>query len=217
MILDLGLIDYEDAYRIQKDLAAKRKLGEIDDSIILAEHYHVFTIGRTGRLENLLADETDLKKDGVKVIRVDRGGDITYHGPGQLVAYPIVDLGRRSRDLHRYLRDLEEVAIRFLKSYSVSAVRITGKTGVWVADKKIASIGIGATGWVTYHGMSININTNLSFFSMINPCGMKDVSVTSLAGLTGRHIDMNEAKEKALYYFNEQALGVCSEETAHCG
>ncbi len=196
MIIDLGLIDYEDAYRIQKELVARLRLGEIADSVILAEHDHVFTIGRTGRIENLLADQNELKNADAKVIRVDRGGDITYHGPGQLVVYPIIDLRRRSRDLHQYLRDLEEVAINFLKEYSINAVRISGRTGVWIGDRKIASIGVGSTGWITYHGMSININTDLGFFSMINPCGMKDVKMTSLCELIGRYVDMNEAKEK---------------------
>lgn len=214
MIIDLGLIGYEDAYRVQKEFVARRRLGEIDDSVILAEHNHVFTIGRAGRIENLLADENELKRSGAKVIRVDRGGDITYHGPGQLVVYPIIDLRRRSKDLHLYLRDLEGFAINFIKEYTVNAVRIAGKTGVWVGDRKIASIGVGSTGWIAYHGIGININTDLNFFSMINACGMKNIRMTSLSSLLGRKIDMADAKEKVIKYFNDHEFKLFAQETA---
>lgn len=218
MIIDLGLIDYEDAYRIQKELVARRRRGEINDSIILAEHNHVYTVGRAGRMDNLLADLPALDRKGIKVLRVDRGGDITYHGPGQLVVYPILDLNRRSRDLHRYLRELEQAVIMFLKAYNIDAVGLPGRTGVWVGNRKIASIGIGAAGWVTYHGLSININTDLGFFRMINPCGLKDVKMTSLGELLGRNIDMKEVKEKILRCFDErESYGVRSEEAAYCG
>lgn len=196
MILDLGLIDYEEAYTAQKELVRLRKLGEIEDSFIFAEHYPVFTIGRTGRIENLLDTEERLSEKGIKVLRVDRGGDITFHGPGQLVVYPIVDLKDRGSDLHRYLRDLEEFIMELLKKYSVCGQRLPGKTGVWVEDRKIASIGIAASGWVTFHGFALNINTDLEFFSMINPCGMKHVRMTSLAQILDRKVTMIDVKKK---------------------
>ena len=198
MIIDLGLIDYEDAYRVQKEFVVRRRLAEIGDTLIVAEHKPVFTIGRAGSKANLLADEKFLNKSGIKVLDTDRGGDITFHGPGQLVAYPVIDLKVRGRDLHRYLRDLEEVAISFLGRYSVSGQRRDGSTGVWVGDRKIASIGVGASDWVTYHGLSVNVNADLNFFSMIYPCGMKDVKATSLNHVLGRKVSMDDAREKLL-------------------
>ena len=141
-MIDLGLIDYEDCYAIQKDLVKKRLSGEIEDTLILAEHNEVFTIGRIGEIKNLLVPDETLFASGLKVLRVDRGGDITYHGPGQLIAYPIIDLKNAGKDLHAYLRSLEEAAIRFLNDYSVHGERIVDKTGVWVAGRKIASVGV---------------------------------------------------------------------------
>lgn len=202
MILDLGLIDYEVAYLIQKELVRTRKLGLIDDSVILAEHTPVFTIGRTGKRENLLAGEEILKKEEIKVLDVDRGGDITFHGPGQLVIYPIIDLRPRGRDLHRYIRDLEELAIGLLKEYSIFGERLKGKTGVWVDGKKIAFIGIAASDWITYHGLSVNVNADLKFFSMIRPCGLEGVKTTSLSEILGRDVMMDGAKERLLYHFD---------------
>lgn len=203
MILDLGVIDYEEAYRVQRESVKRRKLGEIEDSVILAEHKPVFTIGRIGKAENLLVDDRALAEHGIKVLRVDRGGDITFHGPGQLILYPIIDLKERGKDLHRYLRGLEDVVIKYLQGYSIRAERIYGKTGVWVNGKKIASMGIAASGWITYHGLSINLNVDLDFFSMINPCGMKDIEVTSLANILNKNVPMNEAKWKILVQFND--------------
>lgn len=195
MIIDLGLIGYEECYALQKQLVARRKSGGINDCLILAEHDEIFTIGRTGSEKNILVRPEDLSDNRMKVLRVDRGGDVTFHGPGQLVAYPIIDLKARGKDLHRYLRDLEEAVMLFLGDYSVDAERIRGKTGVWVHGKKISSIGIGASGRVTYHGVSVNINCELNFFSMINPCGMADVVMTSLARVKRRNIDMGSAKK----------------------
>ena len=202
MLIDLGLMYYEASYVVQKEFVRLRKLREIDDSLILAEHNSVFTIGRTGVIENLLKDEGYLADKGIKVIRIDRGGDITFHGPGQLVIYPIIDLKARGGDLHRYLRDLEQFVISLLKDYSISGERLSGKTGVWVGGNKIASIGIAASNWITYHGVSLNVNTDLNFFSMINPCGMKNVKMTSIAEVLKRKIDMAEVKEKAIAQFN---------------
>ena len=201
MLLDLGCIDYEECYKIQKDMVRRRRSGEIGDSLILAEHNEIFTIGRAGEIENVLVSDDLLFSSGLKVLQVDRGGDITFHGPGQLVAYPIIDLKDSGRDLHSYLRDLEEAAIRFLDDYGVDAGRIQEKTGVWVSGKKIASIGIGASNWVTFHGMSININCDLKFFAMINPCGMHDIEMTSLERIKGQEIRMMDAKKSIVKHF----------------
>lgn len=203
-IIDLGRIDYEEAYRIQKDFVAERKAGRSQDTVLLAEHYEVFTIGRTGSRENLLFGEEELLKRGIKILRVDRGGDITFHGPGQLVLYPILDLKSRGRDLHKYLRLLEEVVIVFLNEYSVSGTRINGRTGVWVEDKKIASIGIGSSNWITYHGLSVNINVDLNFFSMINPCGFKGIQMTSLDRVMHGKVALDEAKHRIISGLNAQ-------------
>jgi len=203
MILDLGLTDYELAYGAQKELVTRRRLGEVGDSLILAEHNAVFTIGRAGKMEHLLEDEGALLEKGIKVLRVDRGGDITFHGPGQLVAYPIIDLRIHKQDLHKYLRDLEGLVINFLNGYAVSGERIEGRTGVWTLGRKIASIGIGAIDWVTYHGLSINLDCDLNFFSMIHPCGLKGVEMTSLKKVLGSNISMDEARERFISNFRE--------------
>ena len=203
MIRDLGLIDYREAYKIQKDCVRLRKLNEIGDSLILAEHNAIFTIGRTGKIENLLIDVEVLRRDGIEVIRTDRGGDITYHGPGQLMVYPIVDLKKTTKDLHQYLRDLEELVMRVLSEYAIHSERLNGKTGIWVGGKKVASIGVAASNWVTYHGVSINVNCDLSSFSMIYPCGMKDVEATSIRTLLGEDIEMRKLKSRVAAHFIE--------------
>lgn len=212
MIIELGLTDYETAYRSQMELVAKRKLSEVDDSVIITEHRPVFTLGRMGRKDNLLASDAALSEKGIKVLSVDRGGDITFHGPGQLVLYPIIDLKTRGRDLHLYLRDLESVIISFLNTYGVIAERVKGRTGVWVGSKKIASIGIGTSNWVTYHGASVNIDVDLSYFSMIHPCGLKDVTMTSLSAIIGSRVTTQEAAHtllacfKRVFTINQEAL-----------
>lgn len=202
MILDLGTIDYSDALKIQHELVEKRRLGLIPDSAMIVEHPSVFTIGRSGSRKNLLVEEDYLNAQGIKVLDVDRGGDITFHSPGQLVIYPIIDLKKRVRDLHKYLRALEEVVISFLRRYAVSAGRLDDATGVWVSDKKIASIGIAAKDWVTYHGLSVNINNDTRLFSMINPCGIKNLKVTSLKEALGSPVPQDRAKHILLEEFN---------------
>ena len=203
MILDLGLVDYEKAYKLQKELAAKRLAGEIDGSLLIAEHTPVFTIGRTGSRENLLVSDDILKQKGIQVLSVDRGGDITYHGPGQLVLYPIIDLKDRTRDLHKYMRDLEEAAIRLLNEYAITGRRREGMTGVWAGDKKIAFVGVAARNWVTYHGLSINVSTDLRYFSMIHPCGLKGIETTSMQALLQKDISFAEIKTKAVACIKE--------------
>lgn len=195
MVLDLGRIDFEECYKVQKDMVRRRRAGEIEDSVLFAEHDEIFTIGRTGSDDNILVPYETLLANGLKVLRIDRGGDVTFHGPGQLVIYPIIDLKTSGKDLHKYLRDLEELAIRFLKDYSIKAERVAGKTGAWIRGRKIASVGVGASGWITYHGLSININCDLRYFSMINPCGMKDVEMTSLERIKGSPVEMAGARK----------------------
>lgn len=197
-IIDLGLIAYEKSYSLQRELVTKRRLNEIEDTIILAEHPPIFTIGRSGSTENLLVSPDSLLKKGISVLPVDRGGDITFHGPGQLVLYPIIDLKTRGRDLHKYMRDLEEVTIRLLKGYGITGRRREGITGVWAGDKKIAFIGVACRNWVMYHGLSININNDLSFFSMIHPCGLKGIKVTSMQEVLGRNISFDDVKNRAM-------------------
>lgn len=194
MIVDLGLISFEKAYAVQKEFVARRQLGEVGDSLIIAEHLPVFTTGRSGKATNLLVSEESLRHAGIKLERIDRGGDITFHGPGQVVVYPIVDLKRRTKDLHKYLRDLEQGIIRFLSDYRVMGLRRETLTGVWVGDRKIAFIGVACRNWITYHGISININVDLGYFAMIHPCGLCNIDTTSLKALLQRTIDMGEAK-----------------------
>lgn len=194
MVLDLGLIDYIRAYRIQKELVQKKRLGAGEDYILVCEHPAVFTLGRRGKRANLLVTESFLEKKSIPVYDIDRGGDITFHGPGQLVIYPVLDLKKFGKDMHRYLRSLEDLCIRFLAGYSVSSFTIPGKTGVWAGSKKIAFIGVAASNWITYHGMSINIDVDLDYFNMINPCGMPGAEVTSLQEVSRSDILFQDAK-----------------------
>ncbi len=182
-VFSLGLIDYQKAWDLQKKLVGERFKKEINDTLLLVEHPPLFTIGRGGSRENILVPDEYLEKKGVSVYEVDRGGDITYHGPGQIIGYPILDLNEHRRDVHLMLRNLEEVIIRFLSDYGVESFRISEYTGVWVGKEKIAAIGIGVRRWVTFHGFCLNINPDMDYFSMINPCGIKGKGVTSLEKL----------------------------------
>ena len=194
-VLDTGLKDYMEVYALQKKLLAERIKDEIPDTLILTEHPPTFTIGRKGGRENILVSNEVLGKNGIEVYEIDRGGDITYHGPGQIVGYPIINLAEWSKDIHLYLRSLEEVIIRFLSHFKITAGRINDYTGAWVGDCKIAAIGIGVSKWTTFHGFCININPNKKHFRMITPCGIRDKSVTSLDELTGDTTDMGKAKQ----------------------
>ena len=193
IIKELGLVDYEEARRIQKDTGP--------DALIVTEHHPVFTIGRTGSRDNLLVDEEILEKNGIKFIEIDRGGDITFHGPGQIVLYPIMDLKKRDSDLHKYIRDLEEVMVQFLKAYGIKGERVAGASGAWTTGKKIGFVGIGVSKWISFHGISININTDLNYFSMIRSCGIKGVEITTLSRVLKKTIDIDEAKEELIDSF----------------
>jgi len=194
-LIKTGLLDYQSAWDWQRELHQQRVSGEIVDTLILTEHPHTYTIGKAGGEEHLIADEGVLKQNGITVYRIDRGGDVTYHGPGQIVGYPILDLHNYYLDVHRFLRDLEEVIIQTLAEYDIRAGRVDGLTGVWVGEAKIAAIGVKVSRWVTMHGFAFNVNTDLKYFENIIPCGITDKPVTSMAKLLGGEVDYDAVQE----------------------
>ena len=196
VISDLGMIDFHDAFAIQQRLAAEVASGESPETLLLLEHPPVFTIGTGG-------DEANLLDASIQAVRINRGGDVTWHGPGQLVSYPIVNLGSRRRDLHRYLRFLEELLIVIAVDFRVEAWRIPGRTGIWTDQGKLASIGVGVRRWVTMHGFALNVSPDLSAFARINPCGFPDCPVTSLAAEGGALVPMDEVKAKVAGCFEK--------------
>jgi len=202
-VYDLGLLDYQQAFDLQDRLLQKRIAGEITDTLLLLEHPPTLTMGRTDDAKNLLVSEALLRERGIAIYPTDRGGSITWHGPGQLVGYPIIDLGSRDRDVHRYIRDLEEVIIRTLKTYSITSGRDKANVGVWVGPEKIAAIGVKVRKWVTKHGFAVNVNSDLTHFSLINPCGITDRGVTAMAGLLGHEVDMADVRETVIEVFSE--------------
>ena len=198
-VLKLGRLDYARAFQMQTDLVAQRKRGEIPDHLLLLEHPHVITLGRNGHLENLLASEEVLSRSGIQFHPTDRGGDITYHGPGQLVGYPIMDLREWKRDVGAYVRSIEQVLIDTLAEFGISADRVKGCTGVWVNHAKIAAIGVHISRWVTSHGFALNVNTDMSYFQYIVPCGLTK-PVTSMAQL-GVKTNLEDVSERLAEHF----------------
>ncbi len=188
----LGRVGYGEATALQDEYARSLKTGGGEERLLLLEHEPVITLGRNGRREDVLFSEERLGREGVTVAATNRGGQVTYHGPGQLVGYPILDLSPDRRDVGRYLRDLEEVLIRVLARFGVGAGRVPGLTGVWVADGKIASIGVHLSRWVTTHGFALNVSTDLSRFGLIVPCGLRAGRVTSMQRLLGRAVPLQE-------------------------
>jgi lipoyl(octanoyl) transferase len=201
----LGSIDYEDALELQADLVARRKQDAIGDQLVLLEHPPVITLGVRNRNDrsHVLETAESLAARGVGLFEAGRGGDVTFHGPGQLVGYPIVDLKPDRCDVHRYVRDLEEVLIRAVADFSVTATRIPGLTGIWVNNEKLAAIGVRISKWITSHGFALNVNTDLSGFGLIVPCGIQDKGVTSMQRLLGRSIDMVEVEDALVQHFCE--------------
>ncbi|HUF88368.1 MAG TPA: lipoyl(octanoyl) transferase LipB [Gemmatimonadota bacterium] len=193
----LGRIGYLEAWMLQRRLVAGRLAGEIPDTLLLLEHPPVITLGRAGSADHLLGTEAELAERGVELVASDRGGDITFHGPGQVVGYAIVDLEARGRDLHRYLRDLESVLLGALEEFGIPAGRAEGLTGAWVGDAKVAAIGIRVARWIAHHGFALNVRTDLSYFDLIVPCGISGRGVTSMEALLGGPVD-REAVEDAL-------------------
>lgn len=196
-------VEYREAYERQKRLWSLRLSGEIPDSLLLLEHPPTFTLGKSGKLENLLLTKEELTQRGISLFFTDRGGDITYHGPGQLVVYPIIDLRSWGKDIHRYVRSLEEVVIRTLADFSMTAGRDEKHVGVWVGPEKIAAIGVGVRKWVTMHGLALNVNPNLEHFALINPCGILDKGVTSMTKLLGCQVPMEDVVERLARHFAE--------------
>jgi len=203
----LGQIGYEQALALQKTLVAQRQRAEIGDQLLLLEHPHVITLGVKTRndLSHVLETPESLAAQGVGLFETGRGGDVTYHGPGQLVGYPIVDLNPHRRDVHRYVRDLEEVLIRAVARFGIQARRIDTLTGIWVdeagGDAKLAAIGVRISRWVTSHGFALNVNTDLSRFGLIVPCGITDKGVTSMERLLGHQVPMAEVEDSVVREF----------------
>jgi lipoyl(octanoyl) transferase len=217
-VKDLGLIDYQKAWDYQEEIFAKTIQTKINNRLhednaektanflLLCQHPHVFTLGKSGKAENLLVNDEQLKQIKATYYKINRGGDITYHGPGQLVGYPILDLDNFFTDIHKYLRLLEEAIIKTCADYNIVTGRYPGYTGVWLdADqptaRKICAMGVRCSRWVTMHGFAFNVNTNLDYFKHIVPCGIDDKAVTSLEQELGHKIDMEEVKKKFLVHF----------------
>jgi lipoyl(octanoyl) transferase len=195
----LGLVPYDRAVELQERLVRQRRGGEIPDRLLLLEHPHVITLGSSSDASHVLLDEAERQRVGVELYESGRGGDVTYHGPGQLVGYPILDLKPDRQDLHRYMRDLEEVLIRALGTFGIDAGRIPGLTGVWVDHDKIAAIGVRvSSGWITSHGFALNIATDLAFFDAIVPCGIRDHGVTSMERVLGRRVGPVQVQDRVV-------------------
>jgi lipoyl(octanoyl) transferase len=200
---DLGLIDYKEAWELQKEIFSQKLDGNSEDFLLLLEHPNTYTLGKTADRLNLKSSEDFLKENHISVYDIDRGGDITYHGPGQIVGYPIIDLNNWFTDAHKYLRALEEVIIKTCAEYDLNCERNPKYTGVWINDKKIAAIGIKISRWITMHGFAFNVNTDLNLFNGIVPCGIQDKEVTSLKNELKIDIDISEVKQKLLNNFVE--------------
>jgi lipoate-protein ligase B len=200
-IIDIGLCSYAKAYDFQKKLARSKREGAISDSLILVEHFPVLTLGRRGRREHILVTTDHLRSLGIEVLDVDRGGDVTYHGPGQLVGYPILDLRGRREDVNWILRSIESALIASLKEFGIEAGVEPGLTGVWVNGAKIAAIGIGISHWVTYHGFALNVAPDMSHFNLIIPCGIRDKPVTSMREALGEKPAMDDVKKAVVKHF----------------
>jgi len=198
-VKDLGMVDYNDAYTIQREHVNSLVQGGTQ-TLLLCEHPPTLTMGRSSDENHILIPQEELDQRNVSVHHIDRGGDITLHAPGQLVVYPILDLSNFGKDLHSYLNQLEQVAIDLLSDFGILANRFTGQTGVWTGKRKIASIGIGVRKWVSFHGLAVNVNTDLNLFEMIKPCGL-DVQMTSIHDIKRKVIDMEKAKSKMVESF----------------
>jgi len=203
LLLDAGYARYEKIWILQKKLVEKRIHNKTIDTLILVEHPPVITLGKKAKKEEVLVSRDFLFRHKIDCFYVDRGGKITFHGPGQLVAYPVIDLSLDGKDIHLYLRNLEEVIIRLLGRLGIEGKRVKEYTGVWVKGKKIASIGIGVRKWITYHGLALNVNTDLSYFSLISPCGMESEKITSLSQILHTSLEMKKIKNLFLKCFCE--------------
>ena len=184
-LIDFGRMEYGEALHLQRELSSKRAKGEIPDTLILVEHEHVITLGRKTTPANF-------KPQGIPVFQVERGGDATYHGPGQLVGYPIMLLS--DHDVRRHVRNMEEALIRTVEGFGVRGERLEGHPGIWVGGRKLASIGVAVTDWVTYHGFALNVNTDLTYFELIRPCGLDPATMTSMQKIVGKEVPFDAVK-----------------------
>lgn len=201
-VLRPGTVPYGEALELQGELVGRRRQGDVPDTLVLLEHPHVITLGSGSHSEHVLVDEEERGRMGIELFEVGRGGDVTYHGPGQLVAYPILDLKPDRKDLHRYLRDLETVLIRVADDYGITATRSDSGTGVWTETGKLAAIGIRvSSGWITSHGIALNVRADLSYFETIVPCGITDRDVTSLERELGAAPDLEEVADSFVRHF----------------
>jgi lipoyl(octanoyl) transferase len=201
----LGLVPYAEALELQRTLVEERRANRVGDLLLLVEHPHVLTLGvrGDGGRSHILESADALAARGVEVHEAGRGGDVTYHGPGQIVGYPIIDLKPDRCDVHRYVRDLEEVLIRAAADYGVTAERVAGLTGVWVGREKLAAIGVRIARWITSHGFAFNATADLDYFNLIVPCGIPDRGVTSLAKILGRPISQGEVQDRITSHFRD--------------
>jgi len=202
-VLVLGRMEYAAAYNLQKQLVDSRIREEIPDTLLLLEHWPVITLGRGAGNENILIPEGELKRKGIAIYRIDRGGDVTFHSPGQLIGYPIFALQHHGRDIHRYLRQLEEVIIHTLQQWGIRGGRNPGYTGVWVGSWKIASIGVGIRRWVSYHGFALNVKSYPGFYPPIKPCGLKSEIYTSMEKILVKEVSWEEVVQKIIVSFSE--------------
>jgi len=216
-IVDLGLVGYAEAYALQKRIVAARKTEAIGDVLLLCEHPHVITQGRNGKREHLLASEHVLRQKGMEYYETSRGGDITYHGPGQIVGYPILNLGAIRRDVVWYVRTLEEAMIQATAEFGIKAERVAGKTGIWVrvgnTEEKLAAIGVHISRWVTSHGFAYNVSTDLRNFDLIVPCGIAECKATSLEKLLRRSVEEKEVSPRIAKHLGE-LLGLVMKEAS---
>jgi len=200
-VCDLGLIGYQECLALQKKLVARRLAGEIPHPLLLLEHNPVITLGTAGGEDALLVKPEQAEAAGVELVHTDRGGNITYHGPGQLVGYPIFDLRAHGKDVHLFLRNLEQAVIDLLSKFAIEGQRLPGLTGVWVGEDKICSIGIAVRRWISYHGFALNVSPNFEHWALIHPCGLVDRQVTSVERLMGRNPGMEAVKAEAVSSF----------------
>lgn len=199
---DLGKISFDHAWTIQQDLVARRKSNEITDQLLIVEHSHVITLGRNAKVDNILVTEDRLADLKVAVCEADRGGDVTYHGPGQIVVYPIMDLGQWKCDITAYVRALELVMLNTVADFDIEAKRVAGCSGIWHQGAKLGSIGVHISRWVTSHGLALNVSTDLDYFDLIVPCGICK-PVTSMERLLGREISQEDVKERLVRHFGK--------------
>ena len=200
-VYQLGLVEYATAFRLQDTLQSRRIEGEIPDVLLLLEHPPTLTLAKGDDEKNILVGEQILKQRNVAVFPTDRGGSITFHGPGQIVGYPILNLAEKGRDVHQYIRNLEQVIMETLKMYRIESRRDADHVGVWVGNEKIAAIGVRIKKWVTKHGFALNVNSDLSYFDLINPCGIVDKGVTSMKNLLNRSLDMEAVFHRIIQQF----------------